>query len=102
MATSALFIVHRAKSGKREELKNVWMSRMAPAIQANPEHLAYVYSFDADDPDTVCAFQHYSSPEAAQEFLKHPSYLAYLEESWPLLAREPEIRIMSPQWVKEA
>ncbi len=74
---------------------------MAPAIQANPDHLAYVYSFDVGDPETVCAFQHYSSAEAAQEFLKHPDYLAYLEESRPLLAQEPEIRILSPQWVKE-
>ena len=75
---------------------------MAPAIEANPEHLAYVYSFDTSDPDVVCAFQLYSTAEAAHEFLKHPNYLAYLKESRLLLAKEPEIKMLSPQWIKTA
>jgi quinol monooxygenase YgiN len=78
------------------------MRHMAPAIEANPNHIAYVYSFDNSDPDVVCAFQLYASAEAAQEFLKHPSYLAYLKESRPLLSNEPQIRMLDPQWMKKA
>jgi quinol monooxygenase YgiN len=78
------------------------MRYMAPAIGANPGHMAYIYSFDTADPDVVCAFQMYSSEEAAQEFLKHPNYVAYLEESRPLLSGEPQIRILDPQWTKNA
>jgi quinol monooxygenase YgiN len=102
MSEIALLITHKAKPGQRDALKAIWMRHMAPAIDANPNHTAYVYSFDPSDPDTVCAFQLYSSPEAAQEFLKHPSYLAYLKESRPLLASEPQIRMLDPQWIKKA
>jgi quinol monooxygenase YgiN len=102
MASIALFITHTAKPGRREALRTVWMRHMAPAIEANPNHIAYVYSFDNSDPDVVCAFQLYASAEAAQEFLKHPSYLAYLKESRPLLSNEPQIRMLDPQWMKKA
>ncbi len=102
MASIALFITHTAKDGNRDALRTVWMRHMVPAIEANPDHMTYVYSFDTDDPNVVCAFQVYSSAEAAQAFLKHPSYLAYLEESRPLLSNEPQIRILDPQWMKTA
>ena len=102
MSSTALFISHRAKPGKRDELKAVWLKHMAPAITANPGHLAYVYSYDATDEHVVHAFQHYASAAAAAEFLKNPSYLAYLEESRRLLEHEPEIKVLAPQWSKEA
>ena len=102
MSAIALFITHTSKPGQREALRIVWMRHMAPAIAANPDHLAYVYSFDRSDPDTVCAFQLYASAEAADKFLEHPSYLAYLKESRPLLSREPQIRMLDPQWLKQA
>ena len=102
MATTALFISHRSKPGRRDELKAVWLKHMAPAIQANPGHLAYVYSYDAKDENVVHAFQHYASESAAAEFLKNPDYLAYLEASRPLLEHEPEIEVLSPQWSKTA
>lgn len=100
MTSYALFLVHTAKSGQRDALKAVWMRHMAPAIAANPDHLGYVYSFDATSTDTVCAFQIYSSAEAAKAFLEHPSYITYLAESCPLLVHEPKVRVLQPQWVK--
>ena len=102
MSTTALFISHRVKPGKRNDLKAVWLRHMAPAIQANAGHLAYVYSYDIKDENVVHAFQHYASETAASEFLKNPSYLAYLEESRPLLEHEPEIKVLAPQWSKAA
>ena len=73
---------------------------MAPAIQANPGHLAYTYSFDNNDPDGICAFQLYASAAEAKAFLDHPNYLAYLKAVEPLLVGPPEIKSLSPQWIK--
>jgi hypothetical protein len=46
MSEIALFIPHKAKPGQRDALSAVWMLHMAPAIDANTDHTAYVYSFD--------------------------------------------------------
>lgn len=100
MSETGLFIIHQTKPGKREAVKAIWLKHMAPAIQANPGHKAYFYTFDKDDPDVICAFQLYASAEAAREFLSHPAYLAYLAESREFLEHAPEVRTLAPQWVK--
>lgn len=100
MTAVALFIVHRTQPGQREQVRQVWLRHMAPAIQANDGHLAYVYSFDASEPDTICAFQQYASQAEADAFLQHPDYLAYLKAVEPLLAGPPQIRRLQPQWTK--
>ncbi len=61
MNSSAVIIKHKTQPGKRDELRQVWEKHMAPAIAANPGHLAYFYCFDNSDPDAICAFQQYSS-----------------------------------------
>ena len=102
MSTCALFIVHKTRPGLRDSVQEVWLRNMAPAVGANPGHLCYVYSFDASDPDEICAFQQYASAEAAAEFLSHPGYLKYLEEVGPLLEGPPSVRHLIPQWSKAA
>ncbi len=102
MNSTALFIIHKTKPGKREEVKKVWLRHMAPAIQDNAGHLAYFYTFDNNDPNSICAFQHYESEQAAEDFLSHPNYQAYLVESRELLEHEPRIMSLAPQWVKSA
>lgn len=101
MAKHALFIKHKTRPGKRDEVEQVWRRHMMPAISANPDHEVYVYSFGAD-PDTICAFQQYGSADAAAAFLKHPSYAAYLDEVTPLLTGEPEVQLLSVRWSKGA
>ena len=95
----ALFLTHRSKPGRRDELEAVWRQHMMPAIDANDGHLAYIYSF-GPDPDTVGAFQLYRSKEDADAFVQSPAYLAYLEEARPLLAHDPDVTILEPRWVK--
>jgi len=73
---------------------------MAPAIAANPGHLAYYYCFDIADPDSILAFQQYQSVEASQEFLKTESYSAYLKEVEPLLMGPPQVEALTPIWSK--
>lgn len=101
MSHTALFIRHQTRPGKRDEVQAVWQEHMAPAIAANAGHIHYFYCFDDADPDSICAFQHYASPEAAQAFLDHPGYAEYLKAVEPLLASPPEVSRLTPMWVKE-
>ena len=101
MSKHALFIKHRTQPGKRDEVERVWRKHMMPAIAANPDHEAYFYSFGTE-PDTICAFQQYTSAEAAAAFLKHPAYATYLDEVTPLLAGEPLVQVLDIRWSKDA
>lgn len=102
MSTFALFIKHKILPGRRDEVQKVWETHMAPAISANPGHIAYFYCFDNADADSIFAFQVYPSAEASQEFLKTDSYAAYLKDVEPLLAVPPQVTALTPVWSKEA
>lgn len=102
MSSTALFIKHKTLPGKRSQVQATWLKHMAPAVQANAGHLAYFYCFDNSDPDSVCAFQQYSSPEEARAFLSTQSYLSYLREVESLLEGPPRVTQLTPVWVKEA
>lgn len=95
----ALFIKHQSLSGRRDELESVWQKHMRPAIEANPGHLAYTYGFGSEA-DVIGAFQLYRSEEDAGAFVRSPAYLAYLDESRPLLRKAPEVTVFDPRWVK--
>lgn len=96
----ALFIQHRTRPGRRDDVQNVWRKHMQPAITANKDHLAYFYSFGSD-PNSICAFQQYPDKEAAGAFLQTEAYARYLEEVNPLLEGEPAITVLDVQWSKE-
>jgi len=100
MTQVAVFIRHRTLPGKREEVRSVWEKHMAPAISANPGHVAYFYCFDTADPDAICAFQQYASADAAKAFLQTSSYRAYLAEVESLLSGLPEVASLAPVWTK--
>ena len=98
----ALIIRHLARPGQREEVIAIWRRHMAPAIMSNPGHTAYFYCLDNTDPDSLHAFQQYTSVEASEQFLRTSSYAAYLKEVEPLLAGPPEITALTPVWSKHA
>ena len=102
MTSLALIIKHKTRPGKRDEVRKVWERHMAPAVSANPGHIAYYYCFDNADPDAILAFQQYVSAEAAGEFLKTDSYAAYLQEVEPLLSGPPQVTALTPMWSKGA
>ena len=101
MTSLALIIKHKTQPGKRDEVRIVWERHMAPAVSANPGHIAYFYCFDNADPDAIVAFQQYVSAEAAGEFLKTDSYAAYLQEVEPLLSGPPQVTALTPVWSKD-
>lgn len=99
-ASVALVVTHHARPGQREVVRGVWEKHMAPAIEANPGHLAYYYGLDASEPDVITAFQHYRSAEDAAAFVQTDAYLAYEQEVAPLLAGAPRVQRFTPAWTK--
>lgn len=102
MTKFALFVRHKTRPGKRDEVRKVWEHHMRTAIAGNSGHEAYFYTFDNNDPDSICAFQQYTDLTASKEFLKTGSYAAYLKDVEPLLAAPPEITSLTPVWIKAA
>ena len=100
MTKVALFVKHRTRPGKRDEVRKVWERHMRPNIASNPGHEAYFYCFYNSDPDSICAFQQYADLESSQDFLKTESYAAYLRAVEPLLAGAPEVTSITPVWIK--
>jgi quinol monooxygenase YgiN len=96
----AIFVTHRARPWRRDEVHAVWEAHLQPAIRANPDHLAYHYSFDAIDPDVIRVFQLYTSSDAAAAFLTTTAYTSYLAAVDPLLAGPPEVVVADHVWVK--
>lgn len=96
----AVFLVHRARPGRRDEVHAVWNEHMAPAVEANADHLAYCYCFDDSYPDAICVFQLYSSADTAAQFLQQENYARYLADVEPLLTGPPELHAATPVWAK--
>jgi quinol monooxygenase YgiN len=95
----AIFILHEALPGKRDEVQQVWRKHMMPAITANEGHEAYFYCFGSDQ-NTICAFQQYTDCDGANAFLETPAYAAYLDEVSSLLSGEPEVTVLDVIWSK--
>jgi quinol monooxygenase YgiN len=102
MTQIALIIRHLVRPGLRDDVRRVWEARMAPAIDANPGHLAYFYCFDDSEPDAITAFQVYDSIESSREFLETGAYASYLRDVEPLLSAPPQITPLTPVWMKQA
>lgn len=95
-----LVVTHHTLPGQRNAVRAVWEKHMAPAVQANPGHLAYYYCLDAAQPDAIIAFQQYRSAEDAATFLQTAAYLAYEREVTALLAGAPTVQQLTPAWTK--
>lgn len=96
----ALIIRHQTRPGLRDDVRKVWEAHMAPAVNANPGHLAYFYCFDEADPDSISAFQVYDSIESSRQFLETDAYAGYLRAVEPLLSGPPQVSPLTPVWAK--
>ncbi|WP_309647801.1 antibiotic biosynthesis monooxygenase [Nocardioides sp.] len=102
MTQLALIIRHQTRPGMRDDVRTVWEAHMAPAVDANPGHLAYFFCFDDTDPDSISAFQVYDSTESSQRFLETDAYADYLRDVEPLLSGPPQVTPLTPVWTKQA
>jgi quinol monooxygenase YgiN len=102
MNKSALFIRHKAKPGRRDEVRRVWEKYARDYVAGSNGQLTYYYCYDDNDPDTVVVFQLAADQASGQEFVKQPWFADYERETGALLAGPSEFRAATPQWVKGA
>lgn len=102
MSRSALFIRHKTKPGRRDEVRRVWEKYARDYVAVSNGQLTYYYCYDDNDPDTVVVFQLAADQASGQEFVKQPWFADYERETAALLAGPSEFRPATPQWVKGA
>ncbi|HET7716059.1 MAG TPA: hypothetical protein VFK86_10575 [Bauldia sp.] len=102
MSKSAILVRHRAKPGKRDEVRRVWEKYARDYIAGNSGALNCFYCYDDNDPDTVIVFQLSADPSLGRDFVKQPWFADYQRETAALLAAPPELRTATPTWVKGA
>jgi quinol monooxygenase YgiN len=100
MSKSALFIRHKAKPGKRDEVRRVWEKYARDYVAGSNDQLSYCYCYDDIDPDTVVVFQLAADQTSGQEFVKQPWFADYERETAALLAGPSEFHAATPQWAK--
>ena len=100
MTNLAIMIRHQTRPGARDDVQRIWQRHMAPAVAANPGHIAYFYCFDEADPNAITAFQVYDDASSAAAFLQTDAYGAYLAEVESLLAGPPQVTELTPVWSK--
>jgi quinol monooxygenase YgiN len=102
MSKSALFIRHKTKPGRRDEVRRVWEKYARDYVAGSNGQLTYYYCYDDNDPDTVVVFQLAADQASGQEFVKQPWFADYERETAALFAGPSEFRPATPQWVKGA
>ena len=102
MSKSAAFVRHKAKPGKREDVRRVWEKYARDYVAGGNGTLSYYYCYDDNDPDTVIVFQLAADQASGQEFAKQPWFADYQRETADLLAGPSEVRTATPQWIKGA
>ena len=100
MSKSATLVRHKAKPGRRDDLRRVWEKYARDYVAGSNVALTYYYCYDDNDPDTIIAFQVAADQASAREFVKQPWFADYQRETAALLAGPSEIRTATPQWVK--
>ena len=102
MNNSALFIRHKAKPGKRDEVRRVWEKYARDYVAGSDGQLSYCYCYEDNDPDAIVVFQLAADQVSGQDFVKQPWFADYERETAALLAGPSEFRAATPQWVKGA
>jgi len=102
MSRSITLVRHKAKPGRRDDVRRIWEKYASDYVAGNDGVLNCYYSYDDADPDVVIVFQLAADPAVGEEFTKQPWFADYQRETAALLAGQPEIRTATPQWVKGA
>lgn len=99
MTKSAVFVRHKAKPGKRDEVRGIWEKYARSYVDGSSGTLSYYYCYDDNDPDAIIAFQ-VADQASGKEFVKQPWFADYQRETAGLLAGPSEMYTSTPQWVK--
>jgi quinol monooxygenase YgiN len=102
MSNSATFVRHKAKPGKRDEIRRVWERYARDYVAGSKGALSYYYCYDDNDPDAIVVFGLATDQASGQDFLKQPWFGDYQRETAALVVGPSEVRTLTPQWAKGA
>ncbi len=100
MSKTAVFVIVKAKPGKREELRQTWEQYLKPHAEAEGQQEITFYCTAVQDDDTLCLFELFSESYNLQAAFESDWFKAYMEKVAPLLAAPPNMVIAAPFWVK--
>lgn len=100
MDKTAVFVIGKAKSGKRDELRRLYMEHIRPRAEAEKKQEMAVYCYSDDDEDTICLFELFSDPAVAKEDMESEWFEAYMEKVRPLMVEPATVKLATPVWAK--
>ena len=98
MSKLAMIITSRAQPGKRDTLYDLYREHLAPRAEANDDQEVVVWCEDNEDADTFHLFEIYRTVEAFQANAGSDFFATYMATAGPLLAGQPEVRMVTPRW----
>ena len=98
MTRLGMIISSTARPGKRNELYDLYREHLAPRAEANENQEVVVWSEDQQNEDVFHLFELYRDAESFQANAGSEFFAAYMEKAMPLLAGEPEVRLVNPRW----
>ena len=102
MSKTAVFVIVKAKPGKRDELRQTYEQYLKPHAEASEDQELSFYCWGVQDEDTVCLFELFSESYDLRGALESDWFKAYMEKAAPLLAGPPNMVIATPVWAKGA
>jgi quinol monooxygenase YgiN len=100
MTNTAVFVIGKAKPGKRDELRKLYMEHIRPRAEAETKQEMAVYCYSDDDNETICLFELFSSPKVARAEMQSDWFEAYMEKVRPLMAEPAIVKLATPVWTK--
>lgn len=98
MAKLAMMITSKAKPGSRDELYDLYREHLAPRAEANDRQEVVVWCTDDADDDLFHLFEIYADQDSFHANAGSEFFAEYMQAAGPLLAGEPEVRLMTPRW----
>ncbi len=96
----AMIISTTVQPGKRDEVHDLWVERLAPLAESNESQSTVVWCDDHADEDVFHLFEIYTDEQAFGANAQSPEFAEYMTAVMPLLAGEPVVRTANPRWAK--
>ena len=100
MGELAIIVKSKSQPGKREEIKELYDTLLAPRAVENDAQQVVVWCADQHDPDVFYLFEIYTDPQAMGANAQADFFVEYMTRVGPLLAGEPEVAMTTPLWSK--
>jgi len=90
----------RAQSGKREDVRRLFETHLAPHVIANVSQPIVAWCADNADPDAFYLWEVYTDPAAMEANGRASWFGEYMSAVGALLDGQPEVTTAAPMWLK--